>query len=174
MEDWKDIKGYEGLYQVSNFGRVKSLERKSDCDGRIIREKILKTGVNNPGYKFVILRKDGISKNRMIHRLVAEEFINQKGECINHLDGNKLNNHISNLEVCSNSKNRKHAYDNGLALQKGITKAVKVTNDKGKVILFETMNDVNKYFGFKKCWIHNRIRKYGEMFEYKKHLVEVV
>ncbi len=72
IEIWKDIKGYKGLYQVSNLGRVKSLERKSDVDGRLIKSKILKTGLNNPGYKFLVLRKNGISKNRMIHRLVAE------------------------------------------------------------------------------------------------------
>lgn len=173
-EIWKDIKGYEGLYQVSNYGRVKSLDRKSDIDGRLIKSKILKPGLNNPGYKFVILRKNGISENKMIHRLVAETFLNNPMDCVNHKDGNKLNNHMSNLEWCTYSENKKHAYETGLSPQRGKPKKVNVLTPNGEKLIFNTMNDVNKYFGFKKCWIHNRLRKHGNNFKYKNHLIEVI
>lgn len=167
------------MYQISNRGRVKSLQRKSDVDGRLIRSKILKTGINNPGinnpgYKFVVLRKNGTSKNKMIHRLVAETFLNNPMDCINHKDGDKSNNDVDNLEWCTYSENRFHAYKTGLSPQKGNPKRVKVLTPKGKEITFTTMNDVNKYFGFKKGWIHNKLRKYGNEFDYTGHLVKVM
>lgn len=115
-EIWKPIKGYEGLYEVSNLGRVKSLSRKSTYTGRMYETKILKPHVNTKMYLDVDLCRNGVQKRHRIHRLVAEMFIpnpNNKPQ-VNHIDCDKSNNRIDNLEWCDNSENQKHAFANGL------------------------------------------------------------
>lgn len=99
-EIWKDIVGYEELYQVSNLGRVKSL--KYD------KEKILKQANNKQGYKIVTLHKDKKQTTKTVHRLVAKTFVANPNNypCINHKDENLENNCIDNLEWCS------YAYNN--------------------------------------------------------------
>ena len=103
-EVWKDFNGYH----VSNFGRVKSFKRG--------KQMILKPMVDKKGYLSVALYKDGVRKYFYVHRLVARAFIpnpENKRE-VNHIDGHPLNNHVSNLEWCTQSENRQHAYDIGL------------------------------------------------------------
>lgn len=122
-EIWKDIKGYEGIYQVSTFGRVKSLARtipvktrwNSYCD-RKLSEKILKPVDNGHGYLFVTLVIDGDVTQKYIHRLVAETFIQNPNDLseVNHKDGDKGNNNVDNLEWVTPSYNMKHSYDIGL------------------------------------------------------------
>ncbi|MEC1155035.1 NUMOD4 domain-containing protein [Cytobacillus horneckiae] len=119
MEIWQDIAGYEGLYQVSNKGRVKSLLRKnigSDGRNRTFKEKILKPISDRKGYFQVGLCKNGKAKMFLIHRLVSVAFIpnpNNKPE-VNHKDGDKINNYASNLEWNTSRENIKHAFDTGL------------------------------------------------------------
>lgn len=117
-EIWKDIIDYEGLYQVSSYGRVKSLSRKvSNGKGfYIIKERILKSILTKKGYYNISLYKNGKSKNFRVHRLVALHFISnpENKPQINHIDGDKSNNHVDNLEWCTASENTQHAYDNGL------------------------------------------------------------
>ena len=93
-EIWKDIKGFENLYQVSNFGRVKSLPRKGQR-----RELVLKPTPDTKGYERVKLTKDSKGYTKKVHRLVAETFIpNPKNKpTVDHIDGNKRNNNVSNL-----------------------------------------------------------------------------
>ena len=93
-EIWKDVVGYEGLYQVSNLGIVKSLFRY---------KKILKPFEDNKGYLRVTLYKNNKSKSIKVHKLVAEAFIPNPNnyDCINHKDENKMNNRVENLEFCS-------------------------------------------------------------------------
>ena len=118
-EIWKDIKGYEGLYQVSNLGRVKSLERKvrnGEHTYRIISEKILKLDNLYDGYLGIglyISRKQHYFK---VHRLVAESFIpNPENKLeVNHIDGNKTNNNAENLEWVTRIENMRHAAANNL------------------------------------------------------------
>lgn len=102
-EIWKDIKGYEGLYQVSNLGKVKSLSDKSNHKEDII----LKPIIDKYGYYRVHLYKNAKLKTKLIHRLVAETFIDnsKKLPCVNHIDENKLNNRTNNLEWCDNKYN---------------------------------------------------------------------
>ena len=120
-EIWKDIQGYEGLYQVSNLGRVKSLgrfieSRLKGVDKVWKAERILKTCKRTNGYIGVGLRKNGKGKNFNIHRLVAIAFLDnpENKPQVNHIDGNKKNNNVSNLEWVTNSENQKHAYKHGL------------------------------------------------------------
>ncbi len=123
VEIWKDIPGYEGLYQVSNLGRVKSMARV-DARGNHRNEKILKNNDDGKGYRRVVLSKDAIKKYFFVHRLVALVFIPNPNNypIINHKDENPENNNVSNLEWCDFSYNSRY----GTALVK------MVNNRKGK------------------------------------------
>lgn len=105
-EVWENITGYEGLYQVSNLGRVKSLNYKGK--GVI---KILKGYIKRDGYETVTLMKDGIRKYLRVHRLVAQAFLPNPDNLpqINHKDENPLNNIVDNLEWCTPSYNTKYS-----------------------------------------------------------------
>ena len=110
---WKDVIGYEGSYQVSDTGLVKSLERK-DTIGRVVRERILRAGVNERGYEVVALRRGGKSNTRKVHQLVAESFLNHK-RCglkivVDHIDHNKLNNKAENLQLLTKGENISKGY----------------------------------------------------------------
>ena len=127
-EVWKNIPEYEDCYQVNNFGRIKSLSRKiKHKNNQIhnIKEQIIKphlTGYlsNNSQYKRVELSKNNISKGFSIHRLVAEAFIDNPENkcCVNHIDGDKHNNKVENLEWVTISENNQHAYKLGLKVSK--------------------------------------------------------
>lgn len=108
-EIWKDIKDYEGLYQVSNYGRVRSLDR---CDnmGRFMDGHILSIGDNGNGYKHVGLSKNGLQKTEYVHRLVAKSFIPNPNNLpqVNHKDENPNNNCVDNLEWCTNKYNNNY------------------------------------------------------------------
>lgn len=105
MEEWKDIIGYEGYYQISSFGRVKNIRTGS----------ILSGDTNNLGYRRVILYTP-IKKRFFVHRLVALHFCDgfKNGLVVNHIDGDKSNNKSSNLEWVTRSENDLHAYRNAL------------------------------------------------------------
>ena len=103
-EIWVDIKGYEGLYQVSNFGRVRSLGNGKSNNSR---RMVLKPYKTKKGYLHIDLFKDGVRKSFSVHRLVAAAFIPNwfDDPQVNHRDENKENNHIDNLEYCDNTYN---------------------------------------------------------------------
>ena len=127
-EIWKDAKGYEGFYQVSNLGRVKSVGHKSGI-------RIMKGRKLHSGYLLMDLWKDGHKSYVLVHRLVAETFIpNPFGKTtVNHKDGNKLNNSIYNLEWNTLSENIRHAFTNGLNHAVGKKKIVQ-KNKNGDVV----------------------------------------
>lgn len=112
-EIWKDIKSYEGLYQVSNLGKVRSFPRKGTHTKKI---HILKSGKNHKGYLYVVLTNKYKKKTISIHRLVAQAFIPNPNNLpqVNHIDGDKLNNCVENLEWITNYDNMKHAMKLGL------------------------------------------------------------
>lgn len=114
-EIWKDITDYEKIYQVSNIGRVRSLNRL-DSIGKKRKGNIMKISIGSGGYFRVNLCKNGKRKPTEIHRLVAKEFVdNPKNEkVVNHMDGIKTNNIYTNLEWCSLRDNNIHAYENDL------------------------------------------------------------
>lgn len=109
MEIWKDIPGYEGFYQASNDGKVRSLNYNHTRE-----KKIMKQSTDKLGYKRVMLCKNGKRKTFQVHRLVAIIFIpNPKNlPCVNHKDENPSNNHINNLEWCSYSYNNNYGTRN--------------------------------------------------------------
>lgn len=111
MEIWKDVKGYEGLYQVSNFGNVASLNYR--CKGK---KHNLSQSIAKVGYPVVVLCNGKSQIMHYVHRLVADAFLlNPDGKReVNHIDGNKKNNHVENLEWCTPSENMRHAHKIGL------------------------------------------------------------
>lgn len=114
---WKDIPGYETLYQINERGDVKSIQRhieNGSKHGMLLPERILAQSIAHNGYCYVTLRKNNTSKHHYVHRLVASAFLQGTGATVNHIDGNKHNNCVENLEYVSYSQNNQHAYDLGL------------------------------------------------------------
>lgn len=114
QEIWKDIPGYEGYYQISSCGNVKSLPKikKIFCEKEYItKEKILGVDKNSRGYKRIWLSKEGKRKRIFVHRMVAETFIPNPDDkpCVNHIDCNIENNNVNNLEWCTKKENSEHA-----------------------------------------------------------------
>jgi len=105
-EIWKDIPNYEGMYQVSNLGRVKSL--------KFGKERTLKPGLDGSGYCHIVLCKGGVQKDKYIHRLVLLTFVGESELQVNHKNGVKTDNRLENLEYCTRSENAQHAFDTGL------------------------------------------------------------
>lgn len=103
-EIWKAVPGYEGLYEVSNFGNIRN------------NRKLLKFYTINSGYLCLKLIKDGVRISPLVHRIVASVFCQKLDNYteVNHIDGNKQNNHYTNLEWCSSSENKQHALSKGL------------------------------------------------------------
>lgn len=116
IEQWKDIEGYEGLYQVSNLGNVKSLARYKKNRSKIqeVKERIMKPSVYKNGYEVVQLSKDGKIHSFCVHRLVALAFVpnTENKPQINHLDENKRNNRADNLEWCTSKENNNYGTHN--------------------------------------------------------------
>lgn len=125
QEIWKSLKGvvkHGNNYEVSNFGRVRSVDRIESYNGKTRKRKgkIIESRFDSHGYPIVLLYLNGMSKFYKIHRLVGLVFLDNPDNLptINHKDGNKKNNHISNLEWATYGENNKHAYDNGLKHKK--------------------------------------------------------
>lgn len=157
-EVWKDIPNYEGYYQVSNLGNVKSL--KKWCGNKYIskwknEEKNIRQATHYHGYKYVYLSKNKERKKKYVHRLVAETFIPNPNNLkeINHIDGNKQNNSINNLEWCTRKENVIHSYKNKLLIAKRgkdnkNSKAVTQYDIKGNIIKeWYCIKDVTRELG---------------------------
>lgn len=159
-EIWKDIKEYEGLYQVSNLGRVKSLERKvyrkNNIQPMIIKEKVLKSYVNHTG-RCVCSLYGHKNKVCLIHRLVAEAFIPNPNNYpqVNHRDENPLNNCVDNLEWC----NSKYNINYGTAIERrtqkrrngvGSKPVIQSTVNNEFVKQWPSLGEIERVNGYKK------------------------
>lgn len=122
-EEWRDIAGYEGYYQVSNLGRVRSCDRviKYPTHERILKARIMKCIVNSRGYTYVNLDAHFRVVKALVHRLVAFAFLPacEGRDQVNHKNGVKTDNCVSNLEWCTRSENTKHAHEFGLISNSG-------------------------------------------------------
>ncbi len=139
-EVWKDIEGYEGYYQVSNLGRVKSLrvkkyshKQKQPID--VFRERILNPYFNTKKYLFVDLKKGGKRKTQQVHRLVAKAFIPNPDDLpqVNHKDENKQNNCANNLEWCTNQYNSTYGTNKQRMAEKMRKKVLQIS-ESGEVV----------------------------------------
>jgi hypothetical protein len=197
-EVWKDIEGYEGKYQVSNLGRVKSLSRYfSHWRGgtRKVQDKISMGKKKNNGYLYVTLFKNNIRNNHHVHRLVANAFLNnpQNKKEVNHIDGIKSNNYLSNLEFVTPSENKKHAFKLGLwespsfwlgkfGKDHPLSKPVDQFSKDGKFIKrYNGLKEAHRETGFSfKCISSAAIGRYKTSYGYiwkfvdKEQLKEVV
>jgi hypothetical protein len=139
--EWKPVTGFEGVYLISNTGLVKSVERavrNTKKSIRIVKEQLMSAHpTGTVDYLYTRLNKNGKCKIAAVHRLVAEAFVPNPDNkpMVNHIDGNKLNNHFSNLEWVTCSENHKHAFNIGL---RSIEKLA-------KVMIGTKYNSVSKY-----------------------------
>lgn len=127
--EWKPIKDYEELYMVSNTGLVKRI-RFINGKYNFKKERLLKLIINKDGYMFVRLCKNGKTKNMRIHKLVANAFLGESNLQVDHIDGNKQNNNLNNLEYVTPKENTQRAWKKGIAknteYQRQIAKKVMV------------------------------------------------
>lgn len=175
-EIWKDIEGYEGIYQVSNLGRVKTLYFRNN-KYIIKKEKILKQHISKQGYLSVGLSdKQGKRKTYRVHRLVAQAFIPnpQKLFCVNHKDENKSNNIITNLEWTTTIENNRYSFNlhqerikymqtddaNRKRAEKKKKAVIQMNKENKKINVFEGVIDASIKTGFDKSTIANCCRGY--------------
>ena len=137
-EEWKDILGFEGLYQASNFGRIKSLER-IDALGHRLKEKILKPSRNQYGYYLISLYKNSIQKVYLVHRLVWEAFNRQipEGYEVNHINEIKSDNRLSNLNLMTHKENMNYGSRTERSTKKQINR-----KDQSKTVLQFTLDNI--------------------------------
>lgn len=150
-EIWKDIAGYEGIYQISNLGNVRSVDRLVKKNGgyRKVNGQAIKPYPWGAGYLYVLLHRDQMKASRSIHRLVAKAFIqNPDGKPeVNHIDGDKHNNRVENLEWATPSENERHAYSTGL-IPVTWGKKVRCTNTiSGVERVFSSCNEAGRFLG---------------------------
>lgn len=131
-EIWKDIVDFEDKYQVSNLGKVRSKTREVNTKGngtRTVKGKVLKQQINHRGYSIIGLSSGSSVKSKTIHQLVFAAFTSNfsYGTELNHKDGNKQNNALTNLELSGSSHNQLHAVRTGLKKKPGISRFRNVT-----------------------------------------------
>lgn len=161
MEVWKDIPDYEGIYQASSLGRIRTVEGKTTTSKRHgIRHwkgRVLKGRGDNPKTgKRVNLYKDGKAKDWLVARLVAITFLGvpPEGFTVNHIDGNRLNNHIDNLEWLSLADNIRHGFATGLYhTQKSIS-----LSRNGNIYDFVSMSKCDEFLNRSKGYTSNRLK----------------
>lgn len=148
-EIWKQVQSFEGYYEVSSLGRVRSIER-IDSNGKVVPQRVLKGQTDKDGYLLVGLHKNGKRVTRRVHRLVASAFIPNKNRLpqINHIDKNKKNNCVGNLEWCDNKYNQ---YYDGTFIKANMATSTPVValKDNEIVHMFKSMNEAGRYFGKK-------------------------
>ena len=146
VEKWKDIRGYEGKYQVSNTGKVRTLNYK--FQGFV---KEVKQGVDYYGYPKIRLAKDGVRKEYKVHRLVAQAFLENDNNLpeVNHIDYDRKNNNVSNLEWVSKIGNLKHQYSKTKFFE--AKKVIAIPMNGGEPLLFESVSAASRALKIPTC-----------------------
>lgn len=147
MEQWKNIKKYEGLYQCSSEGRIKSLKYG--------KERILKTGKDRGGYLFVVLCKDKKTNICRVHRLVAEAFLDNPDNLpeVNHKDENPSNNNVNNLEFCDRIYNNNYGTRKKRAASKLCKPTYQYTLDGELIKEWKSMMNIERELGYNSSFI---------------------
>lgn len=175
MEVWKDIKGYEGYYQASSHGRIRSYDQYvNGYNGLKLRKGVTRNPhIYKEGYKSLTLSIKGTVKKYLVHRLIAETFIPnpENKETVNHKDLNKLNNNIENLEWCTHKENVHHAINNNVNPSTWIKIKIidKVSN---KVYHFRNQATASAFMGHNVSYIGKNKRR--NKFENKIYKWEVL
>ena len=159
-EEWRDVVGYEGLYQVSDQGRVKSLERKVKHwrgGERIQKERILKPATAYNGYLLVPLYAGGKRKKLKVHRLVCQAFHDNPDNkpCVNHIDENKTNNAANNLEWCTYEENNNHGTRNARSAETKSKPVAQYALDGELIKIWVSAREAQKQAGFSYKHISN-------------------
>lgn len=147
-EIWKDVKGYEGIYKVSNKGRLLRTERvikRKNGSPLPIKTKITIGTKDSTGYRRVTLMKNGKEQITRMHRIVAENFIANPNNLpqVNHIDGNKLNNEYTNLEWVTGKQNIQHAFKIGLHTTRPVYMID--INTKEKIKRFSSLAEAGRF-----------------------------
>ena len=178
-EVWKDVQGYEGIYQVSNLGNVKSLDREVKCKNsiRLYKGKILSQCKDDKGYYRVLLSVAGKHKSAQIHRLVAEAFIDNKNKFpeVNHKDENPSNNRVDNLEWCEKIYNLSYGTGRIRSIESHRKKILQFDMNNNLISEFEGVNIAAKAIGkpkdataITKCCQGKFKTAYGYIWKYKE------
>jgi hypothetical protein len=170
-EIWKDVPGYEGVYQASSFGKIRSMDREvphgNGGGRRSLKGITLKTdaNINGAGYMYATLSLNGVYKKLAVHQIIAMAFFGHKPHgyknVVNHIDGNRLNNHANNIEVVTTRENTTTKFKNRVA---GITSdyvGVCLDKDKGRWLASITVNGKQVHLGYHKEELdaHNSYQK---------------
>ena len=144
-EVWKDVVGYEGIYQVSNKGNVYSVVRK-DSRGIKIGGQTLKPRHQKNGYINVVLHKNGVRKTKSIHRIIAEAFIPNPNNFpqVNHIDEVKVNNNVENLEWCTSKYNNNHGTRIERVVKTQSKKVMAFNVETGEALTFNSINEAGR------------------------------
>lgn len=144
-EQWVDIDGYEGRYQISNIGNVKALAHNRG--NRYYLEKILTPTSMANNYQSIGLWNNGFCKRFLVHRLVVSHFIGEikRGLVVNHIDNNPANNILTNLEITTQSENIKHAFRQGRATPPQKGKSGKFHNHAKSIVAFKDGSPVGSW-----------------------------
>ena len=163
MENWKDVVGYEGIYEVSDKGRVRTKEGKTTNSilhgTRVWKSRVLKEKNQKSRDVRFSLWKNKMSKSFLAHQLVAKAFIPNPNNYtqINHIDGNPRNNHVDNLEWCDYKHNNNHAFDNDLmSTNKRVVLRRKLD---GKLFEFRSLTKASLFLGKSGSYISECLRK---------------
>lgn len=172
-EVWKPIPGYEGIYEASNLGRIRTANGKTTSNARypvrVWQQRVLKPKVqtrsNGRKDQRVNLWKDGVESTQLVARLVAMSFLPMPFDnlTVNHINGNPMDNRIENLEWCTIQENIHHAFETGL--QKNSEKAVVLESFDGHELSFKSMAEASRYLKKNNSYVSNKLAKCAPCYD---------
>jgi hypothetical protein len=172
-EVWKPIPGYEGIYEASNLGRIRTANGKTTSNARypvrVWQQRVLKPKVqtrsNGRKDQRVNLWKDGVESTQLVARLVAMSFLPMPFDklTVNHINGNPMDNRIENLEWCTLQENINHAFEIGL--QANCEKAVVLESTDGHELYFKSMSEASRYLERNTGYVSGQIARCAPCYD---------